>query len=61
MVVLIYEKIVKGIFIFVFDINIICISFIIVLDIMFYFLDFGRYKRILIVFCDVVLRVLNFK
>lgn len=53
MAALIHEKIAKGTSIPALDINTTCTSFITALDTMSYLLDSGRYKRILIVSCDV--------
>ena len=59
MAALIHEKIAKGTSIPALDINTTCTSFITALDIMSYLLDSGRYKRVLIVSCDVASRALN--
>ncbi|WP_427169530.1 3-oxoacyl-ACP synthase [Fusobacterium nucleatum] len=59
MAALIHEKIAKGISIPALDINTTCTSFITALDTMSYLLEAGRYKRILIVSCDVASRALN--
>ena len=59
MAALIHEKIAKGTSIPALDINTTCTSFITTLDTMSYLLEAGRYKRILIVSCDVASRALN--
>ena len=59
MAALIHEKIAKGTSIPALDINTTCTSFITALDTMSYLLDSGRYKRVLIVSCDVASRALN--
>ena len=59
MAALIHEKIAKGTSIPALDINTTCTSFITALDTMSYLLDSGRYKRLLIVSCDVASRALN--
>ena len=59
MAALIHEKIAKGTSIPALDINTTCTSFITALDTMSYLLDVGRYKRVLIVSCDVASRALN--
>ena len=59
MAALIHEKIAKGTSIPALDINTTCTSFITALDTMSYLLDSGRYKRVLIVSCDVSSRALN--
>ena len=59
MAALIHEKIAKGTSIPALDINTTCTSFITALDTMSYLLEAGRYKRILIVSCDVASRALN--
>ena len=59
MAALIHEKIAKGTSIPALDINTTCTSFITALDTMSYLLEAGRYKRVLIVSCDVASRALN--
>ena len=59
MAALIHEQIAKGTSIPALDINTTCTSFIAALDIMSYLLEAGRYKRVLIVSCDVASRALN--
>ena len=59
MAALIHEKIAKGTSIPALDINTTCTSFITALDTMSYLLETGRYKRVLIVSCDVASRALN--
>lgn len=59
MAALIHEKIAKGTSIPALDINTTCTSFITALDTMSYLLEAGRYKRVLIVSCDVSSRALN--
>lgn len=59
MAALIHEKIAKGTSIPALDINTTCTSFITALDTMSYLLEAGRYKRILIVSCDVASKALN--
>lgn len=59
MAALIHEKIAKGTSIPALDINTTCTSFITALDTMSYLLDAGRYKKILIVSCDIASRALN--
>ena len=59
MAALIHEKIAKGTSIPALDINTTCTSFMTALDTMSYFLEAGRYKRILIFSCDVASRALN--
>ena len=59
MAALIHEQIAKGTSIPALDINTTCTSFITALDTMSYLLEAGRYKRVLIVSCDVASRALN--
>ena len=59
MAALIHEKIAKGTSIPALDINTTCTSFMTALDTMSYLLEAGRYKRILILSCDVASRALN--
>ena len=59
MAALIHEKIAKGTSIPALDINTTCTSFITALDTMSYLLEAKRYKRVLIVSCDVASRALN--
>ena len=59
MAALIHEKIAKGTSIPALDINTTCTSFMTALDTMSYLLEAGRYKRVLIVSCDVASRALN--
>ena len=59
MAALIHEKIAKGTSIPALDINTTCTSFITALDTMSYLLEAGRYKRVLIVSCDVASSALN--
>ncbi|WP_029758617.1 3-oxoacyl-[acyl-carrier-protein] synthase III C-terminal domain-containing protein [Fusobacterium nucleatum] len=59
MAALIHEKIAKGTSIPALDINTTCTSFITALDIMSYLLEAKRYKKVLIVSCDVASRALN--
>ena len=56
---LIHEKIAKGTSIPALDINTTCTSFITALDTMSYLVEAGRYKRVLIVSCDVASIDLN--
>ena len=56
---LIHEKIAKGTSIPALDINTTCTSFITALDTMSYLVEAGRYKRVLIVSCDVASIALN--
>lgn len=56
---LIHEKIAKGTSIPALDINTTCTSFITALDTMSYLVEAGRYKRVLIVSCDVASKALN--
>ena len=56
---LIHEKIAKGTSIPALDINTTCTSFMTALDTMSYLVEAGRYKRVLIVSCDVASRALN--
>ena len=59
MAALIHEKIAKGTSIPALDINTTCTSFITALDTMSYLLEAGRYKRVLIISCDIASRALN--
>ena len=59
MAALIHEQIAKGTSIPALDINTTCTSFITALDTMSYLLEAKRYKRVLIVSCDVASRALN--
>ena len=56
---LIHEKIAKGTSIPALDINTTCTSFMTAMDTMSYLVEAGRYKRVLIVSCDVASRALN--
>ena len=56
---LIHERIAKGTSIPALDINTTCTSFMTALDTMSYLVEAGRYKRVLIVSCDVASRALN--
>ena len=56
---LIHERIAKGTSIPALDINTTCTSFMTAMDTMSYLIEAGRYKRVLIVSCDVALIALN--
>ena len=56
---LIHERIAKGTSIPALDINTTCTSFMTAMDTMSYLVEAGRYKRVLIVSCDVASRALN--
>ena len=59
MAALIHERIAKGTSIPALDINTTCTSFMTAMDTMSYLVEAGRYKRVLIVSCDVASTALN--